>query len=52
MMTGREKKMAREEGYRNAGEAEQANLISFCIWEGKAQAKDTSVSGHLKIGKR
>lgn len=40
MMTGRNKKteMAREEECQNAGQAEQANLLSRCTLEGKAQA--------------
>lgn len=46
------RKMAREEEGRNAGQAEQANLISFCPWEGKAQAMGYFFVGSLNIGKR
>lgn len=40
MVTGRkkEKEMAREEECQNAGQAEQANLLSRHTLEGKAQA--------------
>ena len=44
--------MVREEECRNAGQAEQANLISFCTREGQAQATGSFCVGSPDIGKR